>query len=223
MNTKFISIASIFIILSFVLLCSGCAVFQKTKAEDITAIVISAIALSISASFGAYTLITQRRQNENSNWNMALSRVGQLFDQATENEELANIIFEPVDLEGKELTGKSKLTSKEVMWMSNLFMALEQVYVTVSAAGAESKRAWKEFITDSLNKPTIRYALIDEMLSGNAYHRDFVKFTCGDTRIENSVKKYSGGVIKKEAIESILSKLDWYTGKKFPRRYHSSA
>jgi hypothetical protein len=173
--------------------------------KDVSAYFLSALALAISAYFGIHASTLQEAQAENSIWNIALTRIGQLYDQAAEKEELSRLIDEQCDIDGHNLHIKIELTPRQDMWLANLFMALEQVFVSTAAAARDSQKAWKQFLKNQLNKPTIRTAFLLEIHESRAYYKEFAYFTCGQVVDKNNCVTYRGGTIKKEVVDSILA------------------
>ena len=183
------------------------AVASSDKVTLIEPTEIAAIIISIiSLLFSPYTLIRQKFQAETSSWNTALMRVGQLYDQAVQDYDLARLIREPLDRDGNRTPHLLYLSPKEDMWLANLFMAFEQIYVSISGASSESQRAWKQFLSNPLNKPTIRTAVLRDAQQFSDYHQDFLRFVCGRVTKGPDGEQYSGGVIKKDVISAALGR-----------------
>ncbi len=163
-------------------------------------VIISAVALL----FSAYTLYRQRYLFETTIWNTALMRLSQLYDQATQDDDLARLVQEPVDPEGKCLPYAVNLSPKQRVWLANLCMAFEQIYVATSGASEESQRAWKQFLTNKLNKPTIRNMFLRDAKESADYHKGFLEFVCGRIETVNGRSQYGGGAIKREVIDALL-------------------
>ncbi len=174
--------------------------------KDPAAITVSIFVVIVTITFGIFNYSITKQQAEKSSWNTALLRIGQLYDQAIVHKELAEIIFEPVDLDGSVTSRYIQDGSKQAVWLSNFFMALEQVFVAMSGAGGESRRAWQRYLANQLNKPTIRAVFLADVEYFSDYHQDFIDFALGKAIKTGGVNQYSGGAIKKEVLNSILKK-----------------
>jgi hypothetical protein len=163
------------------------------------AVWISIVALLVSG----LSFLLNRRLAENSSWNTALTRVGQLYDKAADDDKLGDILREPIDLAGKNILPKFTATQKQDIWMANLFMAYEQIYVAISGARGDSKRAWLAYLKNQLNKPIIRAAFIRDAYDCDDYHQHFKDFCLGES-LEGSGHLYSGGIISKEIIKAVI-------------------
>ena len=138
---------------------------------------IAAIALLGSA----FAVILQARQGESVGWNIALTRLGEIYDQATTNTRLATIINQASDPEWKiEIDPDDVvLAPTEDVWLGSLFLAYEQIFVATKSLSEESKRVWRLYISNQLNKPFIRATFVKDAVASKDYHHDFWKFVRG--------------------------------------------
>jgi len=166
--------------------------------------IVTGITSVVAIVLSVYTLKRQRYAFETTIWNTALMRLSQLYDQAAQDDDLARLIEEPVDKEGNHLPHTVHLSPKQRVWLANLCMALEQIYVAISGASGESQRAWRQFLTNKLNKPIIRSVFLQDARQSADYHKGFLEFVCGNVETVNGRIQCSGGAIKKEVIKSVL-------------------
>jgi|GEM_PF-2447191 len=142
---------------------------------------IAGIALVASA----YAVMIQARQGESGAWNIALSRLGEIYDSALSEEWMCDILSEEVDSDGNIFISNFKPTAREKIWFGSLFMAYEQVFVASRGLSGESQRVWRRYLRNQLNKPTIRAAFIldsvgpDGCAGAKDYHHDFWRFVRG--------------------------------------------
>ncbi|MBA3354127.1 MAG: GNAT family N-acetyltransferase [Blastocatellia bacterium] len=145
---------------------------------------IAGIALVASA----YAIVIQARQGESVSWNIALSRLGEIYDQAFPNQRLASIISQPSDAEGKlDLDPDDvDLSPTDLVWFGSLFLAFEQIFVATGALSDESRRVWRLYLKNQLNKPFIRAAFIKDAGNAKDFHHDFWRFVRGTHRRDGS-------------------------------------
>ncbi len=138
---------------------------------------IAGIALVTSS----YAILIQARQGESVGWNIALSRLGEIYDQAHINPRLAEIICQPSDLESKIDIDPDDidLSPTEDVWLGSLFLAFEQIFVATNGLSEESKRVWRLYIRNQLNKPFIRATFVKDAVAAKDYHNDFWSFIRG--------------------------------------------
>lgn len=153
---------------------------------------IAAIALLGSA----YAVILQARQGESVGWNIALTRLGEIYDQATNNTRLATIINQASDPEWKIEIDPDDLVlaPTEDVWLGSLFLAYEQIFVATKGLSEESKRVWRLYISNQLNKPYIRATFVKDALNCKDYHHEFWKFVRGK-QDPNRPEGYSNYII----------------------------
>lgn len=136
---------------------------------------ISCIALVISS----YAILIQARQGESTSWNIALGRLGELYDVAYKDARLASFIAEPSDPQGTLAPVDIQLSPQENVWLGSLFLAFEQIYVATLALSPESQRVWRLYLRNQLNKPSLRAAFVRDALNAKDYHNEFWKFVRG--------------------------------------------
>ena len=168
---------------------------------------LSIAALTISIVFSLITLFRNLLQANTASWNTALTRIGQLYDQAVEDKEFASILLEEPDKDGNNPGNAIVVTPKQDIWLANLFMAYEQIYVAMTGANRDSQRAWKKYLINQLNKPTIRVTFLRDESSFSDYHKNFIKFCLGKKK-SNGDFTYTGHAIKKEVIQVILKSIN---------------
>jgi RimJ/RimL family protein N-acetyltransferase len=127
-------------------------------------------------------IVMQARQGESSSWNIALARLGQVYDLAQSNERLARVMAESPDLiHSSQTTDPDDVvfTPQETIWLGSLFLAFEQIYVATNSLRPESRRVWRLYLRNQLNKPTIRAAFVRDSTNAKDYHHDFWRFVRG--------------------------------------------
>lgn len=142
---------------------------------------IGAFIAGIAMVASAYALILQSRQAESASWAIALSRLGQLYDQAYQDDNLAKILVEKPDADNHlaPYHHSNELTIRQTIWMGSLGLAFEQIYVATNSLSSEAKRVWRLYLKNQLNKPTIRSAFVADASSAQDYHQDFWRFIRG--------------------------------------------
>jgi RimJ/RimL family protein N-acetyltransferase len=135
---------------------------------------IAGIALVASG----YALVVQARHGESTSWNIALGRLGAIYDLAYKDPRLAKFLTEKSDPQGKVHISHDDLevTAQERVWFGNLFLAYEQIFVATLALSAESRRVWRIYLKNQLNKPTIRALFVADAGSASDYHAEFYRF-----------------------------------------------
>jgi RimJ/RimL family protein N-acetyltransferase len=144
---------------------------------------VGAFIAGIALVASSYAVIQQSRHGESTSWNIALNRLGEIYDVAQNNERLARIITEPVDFSANSLRldpDDLTLTPQERIWFGSLFLAFEQIFVATNSLSPESRRVWRVYLRNQFNKPTIRAAFVRDC-SGipNDYHNEFWTFVRG--------------------------------------------
>lgn len=154
---------------------------------------IGAFIAGIAMVASAYAIILQARHGEAASWSVALSRLGEIYDQAQQDETLARLLTERIDENGEVFLDSDDLalSPKTKVWLGSLFLAYEQVYVATLALSNESKRVWRIYLKNNLNKPTLRAAFIADASSAQDYHHAFWEFVRGS----KSGDTYQGGAI----------------------------
>ena len=142
---------------------------------------LGAFIAGIALVASAYAIFIQARQGESASWNIALGRLGEIYDQAYANHRLASIICQPCDSAGKiEIDPDDvELSSGDIVWLGSLFLAFEQIFVATGALSQESRRVWQLYLLNQLNKPFIRAAFVKDACDAKDYHQDFWRFVRG--------------------------------------------
>ena len=125
----------------------------------IAAVIVAAIALE-----------RNRRSAVATSWNLALQRLGQLYDAAMNDQSLASII-----LETSSSTPQKVVTFKQDVWLGNLFMALEQVFVASQTLRRKAREPWERYILNQFEKPTIGHHFRQDLTVRGDYHGGFVE------------------------------------------------
>ena len=204
-STNLLRFAGLCVLLVLSLALAVYAVLHTSLTGQNGSPLVATVSSLIALLFSAYTLVRQRYAAEMVSWNTALTRLGHVYDQAVQNDELAPLIEEHVDFDGKQLAHVPHLTPKQNVWLANLFMAFEQIYIAVSGASRESQRAWQRFLRNQLNKPTIRAIFIRDVEYFSDYHQGFIEFACGKRVTVDGKVKYLGGAIKAEVLSAALA------------------
>lgn len=142
---------------------------------------ISASIAALALLGSSYAVVLQARQGESSGWNIALSRLGEIYDQACNNTRLATIINQPsdpnweIEIDPDDIS----LPATEDIWLGSLFLAYEQIFVATKGLSEESKRVWRIYLRNQLNKPYIRATFVKDAISAKDYHQDFWRFVRG--------------------------------------------
>lgn len=129
----------------------------------------------------AYAIILQARHGESASWSIALSRLGELYDKAQEDERLSRLLLEPADTDGVEMLDPDDLdlTPQQTIWLASLFLAFEQIYVATNSLSSESQRVWRLYLRNQVNKPTFRAAFVRDSTNARDYHQHFWRFVRG--------------------------------------------
>jgi RimJ/RimL family protein N-acetyltransferase len=142
---------------------------------------LGAFIAGIALVASSYAIVIQARQGESSSWNIALGRLGELYDSAQNEPHLARILTEPTDPDGKILCSSidKPPSHTELVWLCSLFLAYEQIYVATLALSSESQRVWRLYLKNQLNKPYIRTAFTRDAMNAKDYHNEFWRFVRG--------------------------------------------
>jgi RimJ/RimL family protein N-acetyltransferase len=142
---------------------------------------LGAFIAGIALVASGYAIVVQARHGESTSWNIALGRLGELYDNAFADPRLARMLTEAPDLSGsKPLTlDDIELTTQERVWLGSLFLAFEQIYVATMALSSESRRVWRLYLRNQLNKPTIRAVFVSDAGDAKDFHAKFYEFVRG--------------------------------------------
>lgn len=142
---------------------------------------LGAFIAGIALVASAYAIVIQARQGESTSWNIALGRLGELYDLAHEDPRLASIITEPSDPHGNRIVDPDDISPspQETVWLGSLFLAFEQIFVATLALSPESQRVWKLYLKNQLNKPFIRAAFVRDAGDAKDFHNEFWRFVRG--------------------------------------------
>ena len=142
---------------------------------------IGAFMAGIALVASAYAIVIQARQGESTSWNIALGRLGELYDAAHSDPRLASIITESSDPSGRRIIDPDDISpsAQETVWLGSLFLAFEQIYVATLALSPESQRVWRLYLKNQLNKPFIRAAFVCDASDAKDFHYEFWKFVRG--------------------------------------------
>lgn len=106
------------------------------------------------------------------------------------------------------------------VWLGSLFLAFEQIFVATNGLSEESKRVWRLYIRNQLNKPFIRATFVKDAIAAKDYHQDFWRFVRGK-KDSNSPEGYKDYVIhpkyfqKTDGIKSVPLLVQDLTAKPF--------
>jgi len=145
---------------------------------------LGAFIAGIALVASAYAVMMQARQNESDAWNIALSRLGDIYESALKESWMCDILAEEVDLSGNK-NASVPATSAQKIWFGSLFMAYEQVFIASLGLSSESQRVWRRYLKNQLNKPSIRAAFVydsvgpDGASGAKDYHHEFWRFVRG--------------------------------------------
>lgn len=158
---------------------------------------IGAFIAGIALVASAYAILIQARQGESTSWNIALGRLGELYDAAYKDPKLAAIIAEDSDPEGKKSIDPNdvSVSPQEKVWLGSLFLAFEQIYIATLALSPESQRVWRLYLKNQLNKPFIRTAFACDASDSKDYHNEFWKFVRGTSTKKNDSLAYKNYAI----------------------------
>ena len=142
---------------------------------------LGAFIAGIALVASAYAIVIQARQGESMSWNIALGRLGELYDLAHKDPRLASIIVESSDPHGIRIIDADHIspTPQETVWLGSLFLAFEQIFVATLALSPESQRVWRLYLNNQLNKPFIRAAFVRDSGDAKDFHNDFWRFVRG--------------------------------------------
>jgi GNAT superfamily N-acetyltransferase len=158
---------------------------------------IGAFVAGIAMVASSYALVLQAKHGESASWAIALSRLGQLYDQAYQDEELAEILVESSDPDGKlaSCKGSRDFSNRQIVWLGSLGLALEQIYIATNSLSYESQRVWRLYLKNQLNKPTIRAAFVRDASSSQDYHQEFWRFVRGTEHLRNGTTVYENAAV----------------------------
>jgi ribosomal protein S18 acetylase RimI-like enzyme len=167
---------------------------------------IGAFIAGIAMVATSYAIILQARQGEVAGWSVAVTRLGNLYDIAQQNEKLSGYLAEKSDEEGKisPFSNQEPITNQEIVWMGSLFLAFEQIYIATTALGYESKRVWRLYLKSQLNKPTLRAAFVRDAANSQDYHQDFWRFVRGSQKKHEGKVEYENYAIHPKYFESSI-------------------
>jgi RimJ/RimL family protein N-acetyltransferase len=165
---------------------------------------IGAFIAGIAMVASSYALILQSRQAESASWAIALSRLGQLYDQAADDETLSSILVESSDSRSSlpPTAGIRVFNNRHIIWLNSLGLAFEQIYVATNSLSAESKRVWRLYLRNQLNKPSIRAAFVADASSNQDYHQEFWRFVRGTPKSKGGSVHYENYSIHPLYFES---------------------
>ena len=135
----------------------------------------------------------QSRSRALKRWEVAFCRLHELYDQAQKDNMLAVILAERPDHVGTMRQNEMSLHPRAAAWVDSLLLAFAQVHCASIALSAESKRVWRRHLTNQLNKPTIRTALVRDGMQ--TLHDEFWLFVRG-VPSRSSVSGYERFVIR---------------------------
>jgi RimJ/RimL family protein N-acetyltransferase len=149
--------------------------------------------------------VVQARHGESTSWNIALGRLGDLYDSAFADPKLARILTEAPDLEARKPLSVADvdLTPQERVWLGSLFLAFEQIYVATMALSSESRRVWRLYLRNQLNKPTIRAVFVSDAGDAKDFHAKFYEFVRG-RKSASEPGGYAGAAIAPHFFSSPL-------------------
>jgi len=158
---------------------------------------LGAFIAGIALVTSGYALVVQSRHGESTSWNIALGRLGAIYDLAYKNPRLSQFLTEHSDPKGKLRTSADDLeiTAQERVWFGNLFLAYEQIFVASMALSPESQRVWRIYLKNQLNKPTIRALFVADARTASDFHADFYRFV-REKKFSERGEKPGRGVIK---------------------------
>jgi len=166
---------------------------------------IGAFIAGIAMVATSYAIILQARQGEVAGWSVAVTRLGNLYDIAQQNEKLSSFLAERSD-EGGEINpshNQTTITNPDIVWMGSLFLAFEQIYIATTALGYESKRVWRLYLKSQLNKPTLRAAFVRDAANSQDYHQEFWRFVRGTPKKHEGRVYYENYAIHPRYFEKI--------------------
>jgi RimJ/RimL family protein N-acetyltransferase len=158
---------------------------------------LGAFIAGIALVASGYALVVQARHGESTSWNIALGRLGEIYDLAYKDPRLAQFLNEKSDPEGdvRRFVENVDITPQERVWFGNLFLAYEQIFIASQALSAESRRVWGIYLKNQLNKPTIRALFVADDESAADYRADFYSFA-REGPFSKPTKDPGRGVIK---------------------------
>lgn len=143
---------------------------------------VGAFITGIAMVASGYAILIQARHGESASWNIALGRLGEIYDQAFCNPRLAEILTESSDPDGNKVdldSSSLNLSAQEIVWFGSLFLAFEQIYVATISLSSESQRVWRLYLKNQLNKPSIRAAFLNDAGNAKDFHNGFWRFVRG--------------------------------------------
>lgn len=148
---------------------------------------VGAFIAGIALVASGYAIVVQARHGESTSWSIALGRLGELYDNAYADPKLARILTETPDPEvSNPLTvADIDLMPQERVWLGSLFLAFEQIYVATMALSSESRRVWRLYLRNQLNKPTIRAVFVSDAGDAKDFHAKFYEFVRGRKSTSN--------------------------------------
>jgi len=152
----------------------------------------------------AYAIVIQAKHGENASWNIALARLGQIYDEAQKSETYSRVLTEEPDFSTKSShldPDNYSFSPEQKVWLGNLFLAYEQIYVATNSLSAESRRVWRLYLKNQLNKPTLRAAFVKDATAAKDFHNDFWTFVRGKPKKEKGV--YKGFAIHPHFFENL--------------------
>lgn len=128
-----------------------------------------------------YAVIAQVRQGETTSWNIALSRLGELYDLCLVYSDLAQMLAESSTTEEdpQPLYSPESLKPEQRVWLGSLFLAYEQIFVATLTLSHESRRVWRIYLANQLNKPSLRAQFCCDAVTARDYHQSFWRFVRG--------------------------------------------
>lgn len=148
---------------------------------------VGAFIAGIAMIASGYAILIQARHGESASWNIALGRLGEIYDQAYGNDRLSEILTEQTDPDGNNIhidPDTLNLSPREIVWFGNLFLAFEQIYVATISLSHESQRVWRLYLKNQLNKPFIRAAFINDASNSKDFHQEFWRFIRGNETLQ---------------------------------------
>lgn len=167
----------LFIILMKVTAASGLTVGYWGCVATFSGVVIAGIALIGTI----YAVVLQAKGGEITSWNIALTRLGEVYDYIQADKGLSKILTELPDEENKDekTSYDLEIDKQEEVFFRNLFLSFEQIFVASNSLSLKSKEAWGRFLKNQLNKPTIRALFVKDSKDAKDYHQDFYNFVRG--------------------------------------------
>jgi GNAT superfamily N-acetyltransferase len=89
----------------------------------------------------------------------------------------------------------ANFNNRQTVWIGGLGLAFEQIYVVTNSLSLESKRVWRVYLKNQLNKPTIRAAFVADASSALDDHQEFWRFVRGTPRMRGGNIHYENHCI----------------------------